>query len=589
MARAIRLYDSLDNPLGTSTVSYDILRQPGPSCLSAVLPSIANGNPLGVNCATENPFSNNGIDIPNGSLVLETYWFNGQNTFDPANNATGYGFWGPMFDVPANVINQSQILANGQPLAGGSPISPINLFPWLEKLFVAMTTGQTTNLVGTFAKNNPSLWDFRPGDDAYDTPGNYLDPYTGVVISQVTNTQVCPTAPTTPCPIIPFGPRGSGATDPNDGSLWNYGEFAKQRSAFIPGPGHWGTSVSNYQLDFPTIDPYGNDNTFFADVPASNLFFTWIQIAKNIGIAQGTTTTTNCPPNAGTNPPILQPPAGGSTPTPGTSALTCLNFGPDVTVTRSEMARWIILSQMDEAQLNTYLAATGGFPGCGGLTATSATPIGSTTSTVTCPNGTIVANYNGTFAISTGASSSSPACTATGCTYGMNPTNSSFGDKPANCTSTNTNCSYPGIFADPNIRYIEALYRRGYTKGCASTGDPIRKFCGGDFLTRAQMAVFIIRAKMNNVFPTTLSGVPLCLTQSCGTTYGDNFGLFLPATAYFTDVPSINDPVFGDYYIFVQKLRELRITNGIGGGLFGPGINITRKEVATFVVRSFFL
>ena len=103
------------------------------------------------------------------------------------------------------------------------------------------------------------------------------------------------------------------------------------------------------------------------------------------------------------------------------------------------------------------------------------------------------------------------------------------------------------------------------------------------------MAVFIIRAKMNNVFPTTLSGVPLCLTQSCGTTYGDNFGLFLPATAYFTDVPSINDPAFGDFYIFVQKLRELRITNGIGGGLFGPGLNITRKEVATFVVRSFFL
>ena len=28
-------------------------------------------------------------------------------------------------------------------------------------------------------------------------------------------------------------------------------------------------------------------------------------------------------------------------------------------------------------------------------------------------------------------------------------------------------------------------------------------------ITRAQTAVFIIRAKMNNVFPTTLSGLPL--------------------------------------------------------------------------------
>src|SRR5207302_767101 len=123
-----------------------------------------------------NPFAPNGITIPNGSLVLETYWLNGQNTFDPANNLPGYGFYNPMFDVPANVINQSQILANGTPLPGSSPISPINLFPWLEKLFVGMTTGMTTNLVGTFAKNTPSLWDFRTGDDVFDTRGFMLDP-----------------------------------------------------------------------------------------------------------------------------------------------------------------------------------------------------------------------------------------------------------------------------------------------------------------------------------------------------------------------------------------------------------------------------
>jgi len=569
VARAIRLYDSLANPLLTSTVSYDILRQPGPTC-SAV--------PAGVThyCAAApntDPYQVNGIDIPNGSLVLETYWYNGQNTFDPTNNVPGYGFWGAMYDVPANVINQSEILSTGAPLTGSSPISPINLFPWLEKLFVAMTTGQTTNVVGTFAKNVPSLWDFRPGDDAYDTSSSVLDPYTGVVIGQVTNTSICPAATTAaPCPMIPFGLRGSAQTDPNDGSLWMYGAFAKQRDGFIPGPGHWGTSVANHQLDFPKVDPYGNDNTFFSDVPASNIFFTWIQIAKNIGIAQGTTTTTNCPANAGTNPPILQPPAGGGSPAPGTSTLTCLNFGPDVTVTRSEMARWVILSQMDDTQVNTYLAATGGFPGCFGLSATTPTAIGSTTSTVSCINSTITAT-SGT----------------TANTYNMLPTNSSFGDAPNGCSSTNTNCTYPGIFNDPNIRYIETLYRRGYTKGCSASDDPIRKFCGGQFLTRAQMAVFIIRAKMNNVFPTTLSGVPLCITQSCTTTYGDNFGLFLPSTAYFTDAPSQSDPVYGDYYIFIQKLRELRITNGIGGGLFGSGLNITRKEVATFVVRSFFL
>jgi len=566
IARAIRLYDSLASPLLSSTVSYDILRQPGPLC-SSIPSGVTNFCTL---AAGTNPYQANGISIPNGSLVLETYWYNGQNTPDPP---PGYGFWGAMYDVPANVINQSEILSSGAPLANSSPVSPINLFPWLEKLFVAMTTGETTNVVGTFAKNVPSLWDFRPGDDAYDTSSSVLDPYTGVVIGQVANTNVCPAATSSaPCPMIPFGLRGSAQTDPNDGSLWLYGAFAKQRDVFIPGLGHWGTSVANYQLDFPTVDPYGNDNTFFSDVPASNIYFTWIQIAKNIGIAQGTTTTTNCPANAGTNPPILQPPSGGGSPSPGTSTLTCLNFGPDVTVTRSEMARWIVLSQMDENQINTYLASTGGFPGCQGLTATTPTPIGSTTGTVTCGNSTIVA--------SSGTTTN---------TYNMLPANSSFGDRPANCSSTNTNCSYPGIFNDPNIRYIETLYRRGYTKGCGSTGDGIRKFCGGDFLTRAQMAIFIIRAKMNNVFPTTLSGTPICITQTCGTTYGDNFGLFLPSTAYFTDAPGMSDPTYGDYYIFIQKMRELRITNGIGGGLYGSGLNITRKEVATFVVRSFFL
>jgi len=597
IARAVRLYDSLGNPLGTSTVDYDVLHQPGPTCG-------LTGNAAGAACTQAlggNPYSVTGNDIPFGSLVLESYWYNGQNTTDPTGNINGFGFYSPMYDVPANVINNSQI-----GVTGGSPISPINLFPWLEKLFVGMTTGETTNVSGTFAVNHPSLWDFRPGDDAYDTALPFIDPYTGVV---TTAGRCNPSAGNTACgpavsnPIIPFGTRGGAQTDPNDGSLWLYGAFGKQRLGSIPGPGHWGTSVANYQLDFPTVDPYGNDNSFYADVQPGNLYFTWVQIAKNIGITPTATTSTVCNTSSGTNPPILQPPSGGGSPSPGTSTLTCLNFGPDVTVTRSEMARWIVLSQMDEAQINTYLAATGGFPGCGGLTGTSATPIGSTTSTVTCGNGIIAVNFNGTFAVTTGTQSSTPTCSGTGCTYGMNPTNSSFGDPPKGCATGNVSCTsgsnpYVGILNDPNIRYIETLYRRGYTKGCSASTDPIRRFCGGDFLTRAQMSVFIIRAKMNNVFPTTLSGVPLCLSQGCGTTYGDNFGLFSVTTPYFpVDVPSQSDPTFGDYYIFIQKMRELRISNGVtagsppsyAGGFFGAANNITRKEVAVFVVKAFFL
>jgi hypothetical protein len=87
---------------------------------------------------------------------------------------------------------------------------------------------------------------------------------------------------------------------------------------------------------------------------------------------------------------------------------------------------------------------------------------------------------------------------------------------------------------------------------------------------------------MNNVFPTTLSGI------SPGGPFCDQFGTFLPPVPYFSDVTAA-DPVFGPYYIYIQKMRELRITNGTGGATFSPGNNLTRKEIATFVVRAFFL
>src|SRR5262249_45700104 len=98
-----------------------------------------------------------------------------------------------------------------------------------------------------------------------------------------------------------------------------------------------------------------------------------------------------------------------------------------------------------------------------------------------------------------------------------------------------------------------------------------------DPVTRAQMAVFLIRAKMNNVFATLLSGLP----QSAP--YGDNFGNFTPPAPYFTDTPQ------DAYFPFIQKMRELRITNGTGPNQYSPNGTLTRKEIATFIVRAFFL
>ena len=156
-ARTVRPQDWLpSNALGSSTVMYDLIK----TCATAAsLP----------NCGG---FSITGALFGNPALALETEWFNGLNVPDPAGNITGFGFYQPMFDVPADVITSG-------------PVSPINLLPWFDKLFVGMTTGGTSNVANTFSKNFPSLWDFRPGDDAFDTAQPYLDPYTGTVVNTV--------------------------------------------------------------------------------------------------------------------------------------------------------------------------------------------------------------------------------------------------------------------------------------------------------------------------------------------------------------------------------------------------------------------
>jgi hypothetical protein len=459
-----------------------------------------------------------------------------------------------MFEVPANVIG-------GLATTSNAPISPISLFPWLEKLFVGMTTGGTANLAGTFATNNPSLWDFRPGDDAYDSPGLlYVDPFTGrhkttsndaflcnITHNPVLDPSVTPAivAPTATCPVVPFGFRGGASTDPNDGSLWLYGPFARKRFSQVgTGPGAWGTSVANYALDFPTADAYNNDNSYFVDVqpPTAAVnpspFFTWIQLAKNVGIGVASQVGP-CIVNNG-NAPILQPPVSGGTPNPSPSTLGCPYFLPTALVTRAEMSYWVVKAQMDEAQISNFLCATGGDPSgigpCSGAGAVSTfADVGPAGSGITNP-----------FVVQ-----ATPALGIAGVTQAQ------------------------------LLRYIEVMGRRGYSKGCSQTFDLQTNFCPNANVTRAQMAAFIIRAKMSNVFPTTLSGA---LSNIIGAPYGDAFGVFPTAGQYFTDEPP-SDP----FYPYIQKMRELRITNGTGTSAYSPNNTLTRQEIATFVMRAFFL
>jgi hypothetical protein len=202
-------------------------------------------------------------------------------------------------------------------------------------------------------------------------------------------------------------------------------------------------------------------------------------------------------------------------------------FNVNGTVSRAEMARWTIRAQMDETAVSTYLNSTGG--------------IFCSFADVTCP----------------------------GVSGNVTNTTGTAGD----------------------WRYIETMYRRGYTKGCDNTNDGQRRFCPTRTLTRGEMSVFIIRAKMNSVFPTVTSGA--FTTTACQppgtaltvTQIGDQFGLYVGCNPYFTDVANTHT-----YYAFIQKMRELRISNGtsFSPATYSPDATLTRGQLMTFLVRAFF-
>ncbi len=101
--------------------------------------------------------------------------------------------------------------------------------------------------------------------------------------------------------------------------------------------------------------------------------------------------------------------------------------------------------------------------------------------------------------------------------------------------------------------FIEQLAADGITGGCGGGN-----YCPNNFVTRAQMAVFLLRAANGAGF------VPP------------------PATGVFADVPP------GSFAAnFIEQLAADGITGGCGGGNFCPGAPVTRAQMAVFLVRTF--
>jgi hypothetical protein len=108
----------------------------------------------------------------------------------------------------------------------------------------------------------------------------------------------------------------------------------------------------------------------------------------------------------------------------------------------------------------------------------------------------------------------------------------------------------------PFAPWIEQLAREGISGGCA-TSPPA--YCPEDTVTRAQMAVFLLRATHGAAYqPPPTTGVT------------------------FSDVPTAN--LFAPW---IEQLAREGITGGCGGGNYCPDDPVTRGQMAVFLVRAF--
>jgi hypothetical protein len=102
--------------------------------------------------------------------------------------------------------------------------------------------------------------------------------------------------------------------------------------------------------------------------------------------------------------------------------------------------------------------------------------------------------------------------------------------------------------------WIEQLVAEGITSGCGSGN-----YCPNGTVTRAQMAVFLLRAKYGSAY------TPPAAT---GTVFGDVSSSDFAAA-------------------FIEQLVSEGITSGCGSGNYCPFGAVTRAQMAVFLQRTF--
>jgi hypothetical protein len=120
------------------------------------------------------------------------------------------------------------------------------------------------------------------------------------------------------------------------------------------------------------------------------------------------------------------------------------------------------------------------------------------------------------------------------------------------------------VFADvpashPQAAYIEQLYHDGLTSGCTTTNPP--NYCPGDFVSRAQMATFLIRIGHGSSYTPP---------PATGTTFND-----VPANYWAAP--------------FIEQLFRDGGTAGCSTSppMYCPETILSREEISTFLARAY--
>ena len=130
---------------------------------------------------------------------------------------------------------------------------------------------------------------------------------------------------------------------------------------------------------------------------------------------------------------------------------------------------------------------------------------------------------------------------------------SSYTPPPCTGVFPDVECTPTPAFA---VDWIEELHAEGVTGGCGGGN-----YCPGNPVTRAQMAVFLLKGEHGSSY------VPP------------------PCTGIFGDVECTPTPAFAVDWI--EQLYAEGVTGGCGGGNYCPGNPVTRGQMAVFLVKTF--